>query len=246
MIVVTAQMGLQSRDNLLWIADRWSRLKAELIPGGGNAHTDMPRHPEEHPAPLNVHISDLMHEIETETRSLAHVLLDETDDWAPTTSTMPGLLRDVAQRYGHWTAADTHTALAFLDWAEEAHRRVQGALSPADPSTFIGPCRVPECEGELYLKAGRSTATCPHCRTDTAADEQRAWIAEQFEDRLMTPGEIVTALKVLLEDDVPIKTVRSWIDRGRLVEVVDGLYRIRDARDLALQRRPRANERIAS
>src|SRR5690606_27988154 len=83
---ITAQMGLDARNALLWSADQWPRLKAALIPGGGNGLNGMPRHPEEHPAPFDVHVSDLLFEIETEARALAHVLLDETDDWTPTTS----------------------------------------------------------------------------------------------------------------------------------------------------------------
>lgn len=235
-VTITAQMGLEARDNLLWIVARWPRLKAALVPGGGSALNGMPRHAEEHPAPLNVHISDLMHEIETETRNLAHVLLDETNDWAPTTSAMPGLLHDVAQRYGHWTAGDLRTGLAFLDWAEDVKDRTRRALMPADPPKYIGPCQVRECEGELHLKAGKNVARCPHCGTETVAEDQRVWLAGQFEDRLMTPGEIVSALRVLIDQEVPIKTVRSWIDRGRLPEAVDGLYRIRDAQELALRR----------
>ena len=238
MTVVTAQMGLTARDNLTWIADQWPRLRAALDPTRGNAHTGMPRAPEQYPAPINLHISDLMHEIETETRQLAAVLLDETDDWSPSTSSMPGLLRDVAARYGHWTAADHATALAFCDWAEDYRHRVHRALTKPAPPTYIGPCRVSECEGELYLRPGRASTTCPHCGTETDAAEQVEWIGEQFEQRLMTPTELASALKVLGQP-VPMGTIKSWIHRERLPEVVDGLYRVSDAQKLALARKTR-------
>lgn len=242
-VTITAQDGLRARDNLRWIADQWPRLRAALDPTRGNAHTDMPTAPEQHPAPINLHISDLMHEIETETRQLAAVLLDETDDWSPSTSTMPGLLYDVALRYGHWTAGDHSTALAFLGWAEDYQHRVHRALTKPAPPTYIGPCRVTECEGELYLRPGRGTTTCPHCGTETDAAEQVEWIGEQFEQRLMTPAELASALKVLGQP-VPMGTIKSWIHRERLPEVVDGLYRVSDAQKLALARKTRG--RIAS
>src|SRR5699024_10155437 len=98
---------------------------------------------------------------------------------------MPGLLRDVAERYGHWTAGDVRTALAFLDWAEEYRGKVRGALDPGEPPRYIGECPVGECEGELYLRAGKTTATCPECGTETSEDAQREWVAQRFEDHLM-------------------------------------------------------------
>lgn len=238
MTVITAQMALEARDQLLWIATHWPHLRAALQPGGGNALTGMPRHAAEHPAPINVHIADLMHEIEQETETLALTLLAETDDWHPTDPSMPALLAQVATRYGHWTAADHHTALAFIDWAEDYTHRVRRALEPAEPPKHIGPCPIPMCDGELHLKPGRTSTTCPMCGHEQAWEDQKTWISEQAEQRLMTPLEIASALKVL-EIPVPIKTIRSWIDRGRLIEATDGLYRFADARDLAEKRKAR-------
>src|SRR5690606_26589037 len=107
--------GLRAPATPVYIAERWAALPATLEPGrrgGSSVHTA----PESTP-PLALYVSDLMHEIETEARSLAHVLMDETD-WTPPTSHMPGLLSAVAERYGHWTSGDEHTALEFCDWAE--------------------------------------------------------------------------------------------------------------------------------
>lgn len=243
MTVITAQMGIEARDQLLWIANHWPHLRAALQPGGGNALTGMPRHAADHPAPINVHIADLMHEIEQETEALALTLLAETDDWQPHNPSMPGLLTEVAHRYGHWTAADERTALAFIDWAEDYAHRVRRALEPADPPKHIGPCPIPMCDGELHLKPGRNTTTCPLCGNTQTWDDQKEWIAEQAEQRLMTPTEIASALKVL-EMETPIKTIRSWIDRKRLTEATDGLYRFADAKTLAEKRKTR--ERISA
>lgn len=237
-VVITAQMALEARDQLLWIATHWPHLRAALQPGGGNALTGMPRHAAEHPAPINVHIADLMHEIEQETETLALTLLAETDDWQPRDPSMPALLAQVATRYGHWTAADHHTALAFINWAEDYTHRVRRALEPGEPPRHIGPCPIPMCDGELHLKAGRTSTTCPLCGHEQAWEDQKEWIGEQFEDRLMTPAEIVSALAVL---DTPKhrSVVYGWIKKGHLVEAVDGLYRISDARELATRGRGR-------
>jgi len=93
-------------------------------------------------------------------------------------------------------------------------------------------------EGELYLRPGRATTTCPECGHETDAAEQVEWIGEQFEQRLMTPTELASALKVL-GDPVPMGTIKSWISRERLPEVTDGLYRVSDAQKLALARKTR-------
>lgn len=234
---ITAQMGLDARNALLWIADQWPRLKAALIPGGGNGLNGMPRHPEEHPAPFDVHVSDLLFEIETEARALAHVLLDETDDWTPTTSAMPGLLREVAQRYGHWTSGDARTALAFLDWAEEYRGKVWSALErPAGPR-YIGECPVSECDGELRLRDGQGAATCPECGTRTTLAEQLVYARGRFGDMLFTQSEILSAL-MILETPVKQSTLAKWVERGKLEVRVDmggdgDLYGLAEAVDLA-------------
>src|SRR5690625_4249355 len=128
---VSVADGLEARDNLAFIAARWPDLHARLRPGRGvNLGTARPT-PRSKP-PIDLHVSDLMHEITVETESLAHVLMDETD-WTPATSSMPGLLTDVAQRYGHWIASDDRTALAFTDWAEDYRHRVERTLEKPVP-----------------------------------------------------------------------------------------------------------------
>lgn len=163
-------LGLAARNDLLYIADHWADLRARLRPGGGNALTGMPSGTSEGHCPIDVHVSDLLREIEDEARMLGHVLMDEAtmevpavvldaeggpvldDDgapkmttrpvpWQPRTSRMPALLVDVAQRYGHWTAGEDRTARDFCDWAHEYAGKVRHTLERPAPPTYVGPCQ---------------------------------------------------------------------------------------------------------
>lgn len=270
-----AQTALNARTDLLWIVDHWADLRARLHGGGGNALTGLPGGSSESPLPIDVHVSDLMREIEDQARFYAAVLLDEVppehgcdgrcvDAWittaaeaakagqpvppAPrtwdcperrdpiTTSTMPALLGQVAERYGHFTA-DEHEALDFTDEAHDFRERVRKTLERPAPPAYVGPCRVrgadsAGCGGELYLREGRDGGTCRECGTEFTEDEQRAYVRDALEERLMAPAEIVRALKIVGHEVKP-GTVFKWVQRGRLEEAVDGLYRLADALELA-------------
>ena len=269
------QTALDARTDLLWIVDRWADLRARLPGGGGHALTGLPGGSSETPLPIDVHVSDLMREIEDQARFYAAVLLDEVppehgcggrcvDAWittaaeaakaghpippAPstwdcpdrrdpvTTSTMPALLGQVAERYGHFTA-DEHEALDFTDEAHDFRERVRKTLERPAPPTYVGPCRArgvdgAGCAGELYLREGRDGGVCRECGTGFTEVEQAAYVRDELEERLMTPIEIVRALKIVGHEVKP-GTVFKWVQRGRLKEVVDGLYRLADALDLA-------------
>ena len=69
--------ALDARDDLLWIADRWTLLRARLRPGGGNGLNGMPRGAASG-VPIDTHVSDLMFEItEKVARFYGRILLDE-------------------------------------------------------------------------------------------------------------------------------------------------------------------------
>jgi hypothetical protein len=74
---VDAQTALNARDDLIWITTHWADLRARLHGGGGNALTGLPGGSAENPLPIDVHVSDLMREIEDQARFYAAVLLDE-------------------------------------------------------------------------------------------------------------------------------------------------------------------------
>lgn len=229
--MIDPALGLRARANLLYIADRWADLHAALVPGrtGQTIRTKPASKP-----PLSVPVADLLVEIEAETRSLAHVLMDETD-WEPTTSHMPGLLREIAERYGHWMGDDNErTALKFSDWAEDYSTRVLGALEPPEKARYIGPCMVTNCDGELRLREDHHAGTCRECGSPFTIDEYRRWLDKQFEERLMDRSEVCAALVMLglVHTDRVHKRVENWITRGQLVDR-GGLYSLAEAKALA-------------
>ncbi|MET4222799.1 hypothetical protein [Oerskovia enterophila] len=153
-----------------------------------------------------------------------------------TTSTMPALLGQVAERYGHFTQ-DEREALDFCDEAHDFRERVRKTLERPAPPTYVGPCRArgadgAGCSGELYVREGRERGTCRECGTEFTRDEQLTYVRDALEERLMTPTEIVRALKIVGHEVKP-GTVFKWVQREKLEEVVDGLYRLTDALDLA-------------
>jgi len=79
--------ALRARDDLLAVAASWAALQARLLPAPGKGEpvsgSAEPR------SPIDIGVSDLMYRIEQHARFLGKMLLDETVDWQPTTSTMP-------------------------------------------------------------------------------------------------------------------------------------------------------------
>jgi len=239
-------LGLAARNDLLYIADHWTDLRARLRPGGGNALTGMnvSGGGDEGHCPIDVHVSDLLHEIEDEARMLGHVLMDETDDWAPRTSRMPALLVDVAQRYGHWTAGDDErAALDFMDWAHEYAGKVRRALERPAPPSYVGPCQGKGedgagCAGELYVREGREGGKCRECGAEFSREGQMEFLAREMQDRLMTQTEIARALKIV-GHAVQAATVYKWVEREKLKPAVEGerLYRFADALGIVARKR---------
>lgn len=271
--MISAVEGLEARDNLLYLVTSWSALKARLQREGGNPLTGRVSGSGERPLVIDTYVSDLLHEIETEARSLAHALMDDTSDgpgepWTPRTSTMPALLADVAERYGHWTAGDDRTALAFCDWAHEYAGKVRRALERPVPPQYFGDCPLtyPEgtvregqdvgglgCSGSLYRAGVQAEMTCRECGGVTTVEAQREFLREQLDSRILSAGEIRTAL-VVMGYGVPWSTVKDWTQpRGgrppRLPEAYEqerGFYRLRDAQDLAAEWQARRAARKSS
>lgn len=245
--------GLAARDDLLHVVRRWPELRANLTRGGGKALTGIPGGGGDR-IPLDLGISDLMREIEDEARFYAHILLEETVDWAPTTSTMPGLLREVAARYGHFTTADDRTALDFTDAAHELARKVDGALGDRERPEYVGPCPNPDhegagCPGELFLRKDRVDGRCGICGTAFDRVGQRAYVAVALSGRLLTLVEMRAAL-LKAGAPMPRSTLYRWAEKGRLLEHAEwdmwrgipfvvtptGLYPFADALKLAVAR----------
>lgn len=230
-------VALGARDDWLFLVAKWPELRNRLRPGGGNALSGMPSGGGDATLPIDVHVSDLLEEITQSARFYANVLINETADHPITTSHMPRLLTQVAVRYGHFTEAeDEQIGLAFCDDASDYREKVRKTLERPAPPTYVGPCQhkgddEAGCTGELYLREGRDAGTCRVCGEPFTLAEQREFLNRELDSRLMTASEIVRALKILGHDVKP-GTVRSWISRGHLNEVTDGLYLIRDAQEL--------------
>ena len=238
-------VALAARDDLLAIVAAWPALHARLEPSGASNGGGSRPAPGSRP-PINIHVSDLIHEIAETADFYGRVLLDETDDWQPDTSEMPGLLHSVALRFGHFTHGDDEkTAYDFTDTAHELRRKVTATLERPEPPRWMGPCVVDECEGELKLHGHRIDTRCPVCGNVAGLAEIRAHLHDALKDRLMTRSELCSALHVL-GYNVPIETVRTWAKRGKIEPVVvdPTLYRLEDAIELAESRVSRLREAV--
>lgn len=239
--------ALRARDDLLAVAAAWGALRARLRPSGGTSdgvHTAPASRP-----PIDIGVSDLMAEIEQHARFLGQVLLEESHDFEPTTSTMPGLLEDVAKRYGHFAGpdADERLALDFCDEAHELRRKVSGTLARHESPRWQGPCPEAECVGEIYQRAGTTDAKCRECGRIVGPGEWRAIMHDAFETRLMTRSELVSAL-VVVKRTVKPNTLDRWVQRGRLAPVVvdPDLFQFARAYELAERYDTSKHERMSA
>ena len=226
--------ALNARDDLLAIVAAWPALQARLEPSGASNGGGTRPAPGSRP-PINIDVSDLMHEITGAATFYGQVLIEETDDWQPDTSEMPGLLHAVALRFGHFTHSDDEkTGYDFTDTAHELRRKVTHTLERPEPPRWMGPCVVDECDGELKLHGHRIDTRCPVCGNVAGLAEIRAHLYDALKDRLMTASEITSALHVL-GHDVPHETVKTWTKRAKLEPVVvdPTLYRLEEAIALA-------------
>jgi hypothetical protein len=228
--------ALEARDSLLYVVAQWPALQARLRTGGGNGLNGMPRGKTE-PLVIDVYVSDLMREIEDKVaRFYGQILMDETE-WQPTTSAMPGLLAEVAHRYGHFTSEDDEMALGFCDDANEYRHRVRTALERPAPPTYVGPCASKGedgtgCVGELYVGEHQTGGICRECGTEFTLATQRDFLRAELSTRLMTQTEILRGLKTIDRDRAP-STVSGWVKTGKLEPIEEGLYRFEDAMRLA-------------
>lgn len=228
---VDTKTALEAQANVRWIAKQWPALEALLAGRGGNALTGMPKGGASR-VPIDVGVSDLMAEIDWKLGwHYCHVLTDETDDVNAIPATPVGRLELAAERYGHFVTGGRE-GLDFCDDAHHYREEVRKVVQPAEPPVYIGPCPTADCAGELYVRDGLTSTRCRECETSTTVAAQRAWIGEQMEARLMTQAEIGRALKIL-DLAVSQRAIEKWVQRGRLVERVPGLYPLADAMDLA-------------
>lgn len=237
--MIDTQLALEAQANITWIADHWDDLKARLGGSSGGGLQIRVQTSELPPLPIDLHVSDLLAAIDWNVaRHYAHILMDDDPEWRPRAMTTVGLLRGVAERYGHFVT-DDRLALQFCDDAADYRGRVEKRLERPAPPVRMGPCPIAECAGELYAHGSASMLRCPICLTETTTDAQRIYLAAELDNRFMTITEIGVALKII-DNPVPPGTLRRWASAGTLASVDEGLYRLKDAIEQAERRKVRA------
>lgn len=135
-------------------------------------------------------------------------------------------------------------ALSLHDIAPEALDEIENAYAhcerlidrPGEPQ-YLGECVAPlldetPCGGDLYSERGGTWATCRSCGANEDADDVRAKLLGELDDRLCSPSEIAKLSTYLgLRDDRRKVEVRInvWANRGRIEPKGEGpLYRFGD------------------
>ena len=221
---------LDARDNLNHIARHWPDLQHQL---GGLRSTPTDKitvtSSSDPQPPINLHVHDLITDINQWTVWAIHQLATHAGiTWAGGNTDQA--LRHLAQHHEAWDGIDdfTHAAARY-------RRKTDQALRNTNPQRHLGPCTTPDCDGEIYAHHNADSGTCPRCGNTWTPNGQYAWLKDQAETVLLTRPEIVTALKRLGMETKP-DTVHKWVQRGRLTEAEDGLYRLEDAIQLATRR----------
>ena len=152
-------------NDLLEIVTLWPKLLSRLAPGGSGdtsgVHTAAgPR------MPIDVHVVDVVSEVEHWVRFWGHVLVDETD-WTPAKPkdgafpSVPSIIRGIVSRIGHFTESpDEMVRLTFGDECAEKVQLIKDALSDRRRRPLHIPCgehgtsdlgaRIP-CPGEYTI-----------------------------------------------------------------------------------------------
>lgn len=132
---------------------------------------------------------------------------------------------------------------------------VRQAIDRTPDREYVQPCAI--CGHGVYATPGADTAACGECRRvaerDTDGnitgyvpeyDVQAAHVTRVAALRcaLLTTTELCTAVEAIRGEPLSIKTIRSWINRGRLVSKgfsngpdATALYAVEDALALAAQ-----------
>jgi len=210
--LIDTKSALESRANLEWIAGKWWDLRARLRKSGGDPNAPRVKGSKEPPLEIDLHVSDLLHEITTEAVLWGRILIEEAD-WRQEHGEMPGLLVDVASQYGHFVCdEDEKVAYDFTDTAAEFRRKVEGVLNRPEPVRYIGPCFAAGCQGEIYAR-DEEGGRCRECDEPWTLTDQRFQLWREMDTVLFEYGEVLPALK-MLGLEVSGRTWERWTSSG--------------------------------
>lgn len=150
----TGHPAILARNDLLTIVEAWPELMGRVATGGGGADTSGIASPTKvAPLPISPDVVDVVAEVDQWATFLARALMEETD-WKPQGTSTPALLRQIAQRVGHFTEhADEMLALAFCDDAERLRLLVVRTARPSGRRNIRIGAKCWQCTGSLTVLA---------------------------------------------------------------------------------------------
>lgn len=241
---------LTVRANLVWLAGHQRDVAAREA-GSGKALTGMPVHRSMTPSlPGMLDVADLSGDIARKLNDLVEILVKERD-WTPTAEAEADRWMQAAKRWDQelW---DEREALDWYGSTTDLRKRAERLLGPDAHGRWLGPCPVPSCPGEVRMGDDQHAAVCPECQGFVTREQQREYILEEFDGRLMTRSELATALTTV-GAEVPYSTLCRWVATGIVPEYIEwqewmgfpfiappsGLYWFRDAFTRAAKRATR-------
>lgn len=150
--------------------------------------------------------------------------------WARTIAEQRGVeleVRDTVVALAQWLAGridsvrQSDEAALLFDEVRYAIAQVVRVIDHPPSLFYAGP--RDGCSADLYCGTddrGRSKAAFIECRScgeryDTG--KRRTWLLAAAEDRLAIATEIAQAIPALYGRQISVNTIRSWINRGRLL-----------------------------
>lgn len=108
------------------------------------------------------------------------------------------------------------------------HFLVQRTVDRPVPRQYLGDCKAKEmvegveilCAGRIYGREGKPEARCDTCGTEHMADELRAGLLTELEERLVSASEaarLATYLGIPLDREQVRKRINQWAKRGRVM-----------------------------
>lgn len=120
-------------------------------------------------------------------------------------------------------------AAQLIDEILYCHRIIRPAIDRPPDREYVCPCVI--CGHGVYAAPGATWAACQRCAAVAERDDENhviGYVPEYtvadahlnrlavLRDQMLCEQDVLTAVEVLRKETVPAKTMRSWINRGRL------------------------------